>query len=65
MRVQADDSCLTVAQVLTKPLDLVRVNIWGRDFDGDRQIQDNLVLRCRLPDIDDRFADLKSKIDLG
>ena len=65
MRVQADDRCLTVAQVLTKPLDLVRVNICGRDFDGDRQIQDNLVLRCRLPDIDDRFADLKSKIDLG
>src|ERR1700682_4220088 len=42
-----------------------RVHIRGRGFDGDGQIQDSLVLRCRMPDIDDRFADLKSKIDLG
>src|SRR5258708_5101500 len=65
VRVQADDSCLAVAQVPAEPFDLVCMNICRCDFNSDRQVQDDLVLRRGSPHINDSFADLKSEIDFG
>src|SRR5271157_4447171 len=63
--VQADDGCLAIAQVLAEPLDLVCMNIRCRDFNSDRKIENDLVLRSWLPYINNSFADLKGEIDLG
>ena len=49
----------------TEPLDLVSVDIGRGYFNRFRQIQNNSFLRCWLPDIDDRFADFKRKINLS
>ncbi len=65
VRVQADDGCLAIAQAPAEPFDLVSMNIWCRDFNSDRQVQDDLVLRSGLPHINDSFADLKGEIDFG
>src|SRR5260370_5343668 len=60
VRVQADDSCLAIAQVPAEPFDLVCMNIWCCDFNSHRQVHDALVLRSRLPHINDSFAGLKT-----
>src|SRR5258708_12464490 len=65
VRVQADDSCLAVAQVPAEPFDLVCMNIWCCDFNGDRQVQDDLVLRTSFPHITDTFPHLKTQLDFG
>src|SRR5258708_2348699 len=62
VRMQADNSCLTIAQVSAEPFDLVCMNIWCRDFNGDRKIQDDFVLRSWLPHVNNSFADLKCEI---
>ena len=63
--MQADNSCFTIAHVSTEPFDLVRVNIWCCNFNSDREIQNNFVLRSWLPDINDSFTDLKGEIYFG
>src|SRR6266852_2654367 len=65
VRVQADDSCLAITQVPAEPFDLVCMIIRCCDFNSDRKVQDDLVLRSWLPHIDDSLTDLKGKIDFG
>src|SRR5258708_5391054 len=49
VRVQADDSCLAITQVPAEPFDLVCMIIRCCDVNGDRKVQDHLVLRSWLP----------------
>src|SRR5258708_194619 len=65
VRVQADDSCFAIAQVAAEPFDLVCMNIRRRDFNGDRKVQDDLVLGSWLPHVNNSFADLKGEIDFS
>ena len=65
MRVQADNQRFAIPDVPADPLDLVGINIRHGDFHRVRQVQDHLVLRRRLPDVHDRFADFPGELDLG
>jgi hypothetical protein len=56
--VQADDHAVAAVDVAAEPFDLVGVDVRRGAFDGGRQVEDHLVLRRRVPDLDHRVADL-------
>ncbi len=47
------------------PLNLVGVHVGGGVFDGRGEIEDDLVVGGRSPDIGDGFADFQGEIELG
>ncbi|MNF31098.1 hypothetical protein D3C84_118510 [compost metagenome] len=63
--VQADEHRVAAADVTAEPLDLVGVDVGRGALNGSRQVEDDLVVRGRLPDIDHRVADLYGEIQLG
>ncbi len=65
MSMQTNDGGLTVAQMATKPLDLISMDIRRRHFNCGRQIQNNLVLTCRPPHVDNGFTDVEGKLKFG
>ena len=58
VRVERYDDAVAVLHIAAEPLDLVGMNVRRCDFDGVRQIEDQLLLRCRIVDIHHRLADL-------
>src|ERR1700674_2521723 len=65
VRMHAEDEAVPPADVSMAPLDLVRVNVWGTHLYRRRQVEDHLLLRGGLPDVDDRVRDLLGKVELG
>ena len=57
VRMQRQDDVLTLREVAVHPLDTIGVDVRRRDFHRRRQVDDGLVLGCRLPDVHDRLAD--------
>ena len=53
---------LAPRQVSRHPLHLVRVDVRGGTFDGCWQVQDDLSVRSRLPDIHDGLADVEGEL---
>ena len=45
------------------PLDLIGVDIRRRVFDRGREVEDDLILRCRLPDIGHGLTNLEGEIE--
>ncbi len=58
MRMHRQNHAVSFVQPLRAVFDLVRVDIRGIHFNGRRQIDNHRIFRIRLPDIDDRVADL-------
>ncbi|MCY1409165.1 hypothetical protein D9M71_245040 [compost metagenome] len=65
MGVQADDHAVTARHIAAEPFDLVGVDVRRRDFDGGRQVEDDLVLGGRVPDVDHRVADFLGELQFG
>ena len=65
VRVQAQHDAVPVLDVAAEPLDLVRVDIGRGHLDRGRQVEDDLVLRRRLPHIHHRLAHLPGVVQLG
>src|SRR2546421_3929599 len=65
VRVQADDERIAVADVAANPLDLVRVNVRHRDFDGVGQVQNHFPARCRPPAFHHCFEDGFGELDFA
>src|ERR1019366_8042313 len=60
---QAD--VLAPAQVPAHPLDLVGVDVGRGALDRAGQVEHDLAVRARLPDVHHRLADLQREIELG
>ncbi len=65
MGVQAHQHAVAAADVAAEPFDLVGVDVRRGDLNGGRQIEDHLVLRGRLPDVQHGVTDLHGKVQLG
>ena len=52
-------------QVSAHPLDLVGVDVGRGALDGGRQVEDDLAVPVRLPDVHDGLADLEAVVELG
>ncbi|MNG99833.1 hypothetical protein D3C79_590120 [compost metagenome] len=63
--VQADDHAVATADITAEPFDLVGVDVRRGHFHGGRQVEDDLVLRRRVPHLDDRVADFLGELHLG
>jgi len=50
-------------QVAGHPLDLVGVDVWRGVFDCGGEVENDFILRSRLPDVRDGFANLQGKIE--
>ncbi len=64
MRMQAEQELVPVRQIAVHPFDLVRIDIRARHLDRRRQVDDDLVLHRRLPDIHDGGAHLAGILQL-
>ncbi len=64
VRVQADDERLAVFDVPANPFDLIGIHIRHGHFHRVRQVQNHLALRCRFPNVHDRFRNFLRKLDL-
>ena len=65
MGVQRNADAFPVLHVAAEPLDLVGVNVGGGPLHGRGQIEDDRLLRGRLPHVHDRLANLQRKLKLG
>ncbi|MCY1433865.1 hypothetical protein D9M71_499050 [compost metagenome] len=65
MGVQADQHAVAAADVAAEPFDLVGVDVRGSDFHGGRQVEDDLVLRGRLPYVEHGVTDLHGELQFG
>src|SRR5690606_5056189 len=65
VRVQRHDGAVPPREVPAHPFDLVSVHVGRRVFDRGRQVQDDLVVRRRLPDVGNRLADLQGEFEFG
>ena len=63
--VQAEDDAVPALHAAQEPLDLVGVDVGGRQFDRGRQVDDHASLRARVPRLYDRVAHLDGKVELG
>ena len=63
--VQADQHAVTAIDIAAKPLDLVGVYVGCSHFNGCWQVEDDFVLRCRVPDLDHRVAHFLGELELG
>ncbi|EKD38015.1 MAG: hypothetical protein ACD_75C00900G0002 [uncultured bacterium] len=64
MGVEADDGRVPVFHLGAEIFDLVCVDIGCCQFDGRRQIKDQLIFRSRLQDIHDRLTDFQGVVEL-
>jgi hypothetical protein len=64
VRVQGHDDAVAARDVITEPLDLVRIDVRRAHLHRRRQVDDRLAVRRRLPDLDDRVADLDGEVEL-
>lgn len=62
--MQGDDHVFTPVQIVVHILDLVRIHVRHGVGNGDRQIDDDRIFRCRLPDLQYGIADLQGKFRL-
>ena len=62
MRMEGNDDVLPIVQVSAHVFNLVGIHMRHGHFHGGRQIDDDLFLCRRLPDIDNLVADLCSEI---
>ena len=65
MRMHRHDHAVAILDVLAEVLDLVGMMMRAGQFDGIRQVEDDLVVGRGLPDVHDRFADPYRELDLG
>ncbi|MNF73300.1 hypothetical protein D3C84_552970 [compost metagenome] len=65
MGVQADQHAVAAADVAAEPLDLVGIDVRRGHFHGGRQVEDRLVVRGRLPDVEYRVANLHGEFQFG
>ena len=65
MRVQRDNDRISPLGFRAKIFDLIRVNICGLILNSLRQIDYRLIIRRRLPALEDTVADLNRKVELG
>ena len=65
MRMHAEHDRIAALQVAAHPLDLVGVDVGRRVLNRRGKIDDGLVLRRGLPDIEHRLADLQRVVQLG
>ena len=63
--VQGDEQAVAVGHMVTKPLDLVGVDIGCAHFHRGGQVDDHRALRRRPPDRGDGVADLDRELQLG
>jgi len=63
--MQGDDDVLAVIDVAAHPFDHVGIDVRRRHLDGGRQVEDQLVVRRRLDDVDDRVRDFQRDIEFG
>ena len=63
--VGGQDHVFAPRQVPAHPLDLVGVYVGGGTLNGGGQVEDDLAIIGRLPDVHDRFADLEGKVEFG
>ena len=61
--VQRENREGSSCQVAGHPFDLVGVDIWRGVFDCGREVENDFILRSRLPDVGDGFANLESEIE--
>ena len=65
VRVQRHDDRLAPFEVADHPLDRVRVDVGRGHLDGRGQVDDHLVVRRRVDDVDDLVADPHRELELG
>ena len=65
VRMEGDDDRIAVFEVVAHILDLVRVDVGHRQLNGDREIDDGLVVGRRLPDVQNSVADFECIVRLG
>src|SRR5699024_3415310 len=65
MGMEGDDDSVTVFQMVAHVLDLVCEDMGGRKLDGDREVDDCLVVGSRFPDIENGVADFQRVVRLG
>ncbi len=63
--MQADGDFATLFHFAGKPLDLVGVQVGGKEFDGGRKVKDDGILLGRFPCIDHCFADFEGILQLS
>ena len=60
--MDADHNRIAILKVTHHPLNLVRIDIRRVHLDRQREVDDDLLLRCRHPPlVEDRLADLERK----
>ncbi len=64
VRMDREDDRVASRDVPTEPLELVGVDVRGRHLDRRRQVQDDLPVGPRLPDVHDPLADLERVVHL-
>ena len=65
MRVQTNHNRIAIFDMTAKPLYLIGIDIGRRYFDCGRQVENDLLVRRRLPYIGNGIAYLNSEIDFG
>ena len=65
VRVQGQHDGVAAVEVAVHPLDRVGVDVGGGHLHGRRQVDDHLVLRGGLDDVDDGIADAQGVLELG
>jgi hypothetical protein len=63
--VHAQDEAVPLVDVSMAPFDLVRIDVRCAHLDRRRKVEDHLLVRGRLPHVDDRIRDLLGKVELG
>ena len=65
VRVQTNHNRIAIFDMTAKPLYLIGIDIGRRYFDCGRQVENDLLVRRRLPYIGNGIAYLNSEIDFG
>ena len=65
MGVERDYHAIAVFEILVHIFDLACVNVGHRDLHGHRQVNDDLFIGGRLPDVKHRIAYFKGELGLG
>ena len=63
MCMQTDDDIFALIDIVTKPFNLIGVDIWCCHFNGGRQVQYTFLLDTRLPNINYRITYFNGIID--
>ena len=65
MRMQRQHDAVAPLEIAMHPFDLVGIDVGRRHFDGRRQVDDDLALGPRFPDLGHRIDDFLGEIELG